>query len=90
MELIKNLFTKLFFMFEQLISFFVRAWQKTRTMRSFFGFPQCCFYPSCSDYCLESIKKHGPIFGLVLFTRRLIKCHPLSACGIDEVPSNGF
>lgn len=70
-----------------LILLFVVGWQKTRQIRHLFNFPQCRFYPSCSDYFLESIKKHGPISGLIFAIKRIIKCHPLCAGGIDEVPS---
>ena len=84
---IEKIFTKLYFMFSLLISFFVTLWQKTRIVRSVFAFFQCRFYPSCSDYFLESFKKHGLILGIKLSLKRLVKCHPLCEGGIDEVPS---
>ena len=62
-------------------------WQKTRFMRSLFSLNQCRFYPSCSDYFLEAIKKHGLLFGLGLSIKRLFRCHPLCEGGVDEVPS---
>lgn len=48
--------------------------------------PVCRFYPSCSAYALESIKKHGVIKGCVLSTKRILKCHPLHKGGYDPVP----
>ena len=48
--------------------------------------PRCRFYPSCSNYMLESLEKHGLMVGLKLGVKRVIKCHPLHPGGIDEVP----
>lgn len=49
--------------------------------------PNCCrFYPSCSAYTHEAIKKHGPFAGSMLGIKRFIKCHPWGASGIDPVP----
>jgi putative membrane protein insertion efficiency factor len=46
----------------------------------------CRFYPSCSEYALEAIGKHGALKGCWLMVKRLSKCHPWHAGGIDEVP----
>ena len=48
--------------------------------------PCCRFYSSCSNYCLESIQKHGWLKGLGLGVMRLLKCHPFHPGGIDPVP----
>ena len=48
--------------------------------------PTCRFYPSCSQYALEAIQKHGALRGLALATRRLTRCHPLDPGGVDLVP----
>jgi len=47
---------------------------------------QCRFYPSCSHYADEAIANHGPLTGSILACRRLAKCHPFHAGGIDLVP----
>ncbi|MDG1112405.1 MAG: membrane protein insertion efficiency factor YidD [Pseudomonadales bacterium] len=48
--------------------------------------PRCRFAPTCSQYALESFEKHGLFRGLVLSLKRIGKCHPFHAGGIDEVP----
>ncbi|MEO8315924.1 MAG: membrane protein insertion efficiency factor YidD [Pseudomonadota bacterium] len=48
---------------------------------------QCCrFHPSCSCYAQQAIERHGPIKGLSLTTRRILRCHPFTEGGIDPVP----
>ena len=52
-------------------------------------FPPCCRYtPTCSKYALEAIKKHGPIKGLYLSVRRILRCNPFHKGGYDPVPSD--
>lgn len=76
---------KVFLIFHQLIIFFVRAWQKTSFIRYVLNFPQCRFYPSCSNYFIQAIDQYGLFLGFVIFTKRIIRCHPLCSGGIDEV-----
>jgi putative membrane protein insertion efficiency factor len=47
---------------------------------------RCRFYPSCSDYAREAIQYHGAAHGTYLAAKRLCRCHPFSAGGIDLVP----
>ena len=50
-------------------------------------FPRVCrFYPSCSTYMLESIKKYGAVKGCMLGIKRISRCHPLHKGGYDPVP----
>jgi hypothetical protein len=51
----------------------------------FFG-QQCRFYPTCSQYALETINKHGAIVGSYYTVRRLLRCHPWHAGGHDPIP----
>ena len=47
----------------------------------------CRFYPSCSQYALEALRRHGPVRGSWLAVRRILRCHPWHPGGVDEVPS---
>jgi len=46
----------------------------------------CKFCPSCSDYFIEAVREWGVLRGSWLGLRRLARCHPFSAGGIDPVP----
>ncbi|KGN86019.1 hypothetical protein HQ48_07275 [Porphyromonas sp. COT-290 OH3588] len=48
--------------------------------------PSCRFTPSCSVYAIEALKKHGPVKGLWLTIRRILRCHPWGGHGHDPVP----
>ncbi len=48
--------------------------------------PSCRFTPTCSQYAIEAIKKHGPFKGFYLTVRRISKCHPWGGSGYDPVP----
>jgi uncharacterized protein len=46
----------------------------------------CRYYPTCSEYALEALRKYGPIKGLFLATKRLLSCNPWGGSGFDPVP----
>ena len=47
--------------------------------------PSCRFTPTCSEFARQAIDTFGVVRGLVLTTRRLLRCHPFHAGGYDPV-----
>jgi len=47
--------------------------------------PCCRFYPSCSEYAIEAIEKHGVVSGSFKGLKRILRCHPFSRGGYDPV-----
>lgn len=47
--------------------------------------PTCRFMPTCSDYALQAIEKHGIIIGGKMAVRRILRCHPFHPGGYDPV-----
>ena len=60
----------------------IRFYQAARAGRP----SPCRFFPSCSAYALEAVELHGAVRGSALAARRLCRCHPWGAHGIDLVP----
>ena len=48
--------------------------------------PRCRYTPTCSEYALQVIKKHGPWKGGRLTIKRVFSCHPWGGEGDDPVP----
>ena len=48
--------------------------------------PSCRFLPSCSDYAIEALGRHGALRGGGLALWRLARCHPWGGSGYDPVP----
>ena len=48
--------------------------------------PTCRYTPTCSQYGLDVIKKHGPWKGGGLTIKRIFSCHPWGSHGHDPVP----
>ncbi|MEJ2200118.1 MAG: membrane protein insertion efficiency factor YidD [Desulfuromonadaceae bacterium] len=47
--------------------------------------PTCRFYPSCSSYACQALRKYGAVKGLYLSFMRICRCHPLHPGGVDPV-----
>ena len=50
--------------------------------------PSCRYSPTCSQYALDAIIKHGPYIGIKLAIKRILSCHPWGGSGYDPVPKN--
>ena len=46
----------------------------------------CRFHPTCSAYALTALENHGALRGSLMAVRRIARCHPWSAGGVDHVP----
>ena len=46
----------------------------------------CRFVPTCSEYALEAVERHGALRGTWLAVTRLLRCHPFARAGHDPVP----
>jgi len=49
----------------------------------FFVYTDCRYYPSCSDYAIEAVNKHGVIRGSAKSLLRILRCSPFSKGGVD-------
>ena len=47
--------------------------------------PSCRFTPTCSEYARQALLKHGPIKGLYLAIKGILRCHPWGGSGYDTV-----
>jgi putative membrane protein insertion efficiency factor len=52
------------------------------TLAAVFG-GRCRFLPSCSEYAELALEKHGALKGSWLGVKRICRCHPFSAGGVD-------
>jgi uncharacterized protein len=61
----------------------VRVYQWT--VRPVIG-AHCRFWPSCSEYAVEALRRHGAARGSALAARRILRCNPWHEGGVDPVP----
>jgi len=60
----------------------IRFYQALRTGRP----SPCRYWPTCSDYALDAVERHGAARGSLLAVRRVLRCHPWGGHGVDPVP----
>ncbi len=48
--------------------------------------PRCRYTPTCSQYAVEAVSKHGALKGGWLALKRIARCHPFGSSGHDPVP----
>ena len=70
-------------MMARILVWIVKAYQ---LVLSPFFVQQCRFYPTCSQYSVEAIQKHGALLGSYYTIRRLLRCHPWCEGGHDPIP----
>lgn len=63
-----------------IIIFLISLYQQTFPLRG-----NCRFYPTCSSYAKEAIRRYGLFSGLVMGTKRILRCSPFSGFGADFV-----
>ncbi|MBI5476000.1 MAG: membrane protein insertion efficiency factor YidD [Ignavibacteriales bacterium] len=67
-----------------MILFFIRLYQAI--ISPLFPPNTCRFYPTCSDYAIGTITKHGKFKGTWMAIKRILKCQPFHPGGYDPVP----
>ena len=53
------------------------VWGYRGTLGPFLG-GHCRYHPTCSQYMIDAVRKHGPILGAWRGLRRLLRCHPFA------------
>lgn len=69
-------------MIKSILIFFITLYQKI----SIFTPRVCRFYPTCSEYAIQAIKKYGILKGGFLAVNRICRCNPWNDGGYDPVP----
>ena len=49
---------------------------------------KCPYYPTCSTYCMQAIKRYGAFKGGIIALWRLLRCNPFSKGGYDPLKEN--
>jgi uncharacterized protein len=72
----------------KLISFYQKVLSPAKKILEYFGLIRnnsCVFYPTCSEYTKQAIKKYGILKGFYLGFLRILRCHPWQKNHIDRV-----
>lgn len=76
LNFIKNIFANLFIVIIKIYQIFISPMLP----------PRCRYTPTCSQYGVEAIRKHGALRGGWLTAKRIASCHPWGGHGYDPVP----
>ena len=73
------------------MTWLIRLYQMTLSLdhgplRRLFPNGYCRFHPTCSQYAIDAITKHGHLKGTYLACERVLRCHPWGSFGPDPVP----
>lgn len=83
----KSFFRFIFTYFSKALSYFLIALVYVYKYIVSPVLPRACrFYPTCSQYAIVAIKRHGIIKGTFLSAYRVIRCNPFCSGGYDPVP----
>lgn len=70
---------------KRFLIYLIRCYRQMRPDRA----PCCRYTPSCSEYAIQAIEKHGAAKGFLLAFWRVLRCNPFSKGGLDPVPDKG-
>ena len=48
----------------------------------------CRFYPTCSNYALQALKRYSTFYAIKIIIIRLVRCNPWGGSGIDLLPKS--
>ncbi len=76
-------------MIKYFIIFIIKFYQKTISMdhgifKKLRPFGFCRFYPTCSNYAINAIKKYGILKGIIKSLYRIFRCNPFNKGGVDH------
>ena len=71
-----------------IVLFFIKMYQKTLSpnhgvLKNYLVYYKCKFYPTCSEYSYQAIKKYGVVKGLFIGFKRIGRCNPWNEGGCD-------
>jgi len=83
-----NYIKKIIILPSLVVIFLIWIYQKTFSpdhgpLKRFFPYGYCRFFPSCSEYTKQSIKKHGLVIGVFKGGYRILRCNPWNEGGVD-------
>jgi len=67
-------------------SFLIKIIDFYRQYSSLRARSRCRYFPTCSEYAKDSITEHGAARGILLATKRILRCNPFGSFGYDPVP----